>query len=870
MTVYACCDQNRRQMVLGKSAWNGIDWLDVLDLEAPTLALRQRILHIGFVNSPPPPGLTPQNVVITGGDRIVGIRAQTVSYDGPVVVVELNAYGDFSPYVLHLVNSGGTHPLSVLDPLLASIQFSFKVECPTDIDCRTVQTCPPPATPIPAINYLAKDYTAFTTLMLDRMSVTAPSWTERSEADAGVALVETLAYVADHLSYQQDAIATEAYLGTARRRVSMRRHAKLVDYAMHDGCNARAWVVLTIAAAADGRILSGPSSMKPNWNGPNFPPLPGTLLMTRVQNETYVDLQHRAIALSAAPVCFETMHDLILYQALNQLTFYTWGNARCSLPIGSTSATFNAPSPLPDMRGRVLVFQEMVSPTTGTAADADVTHRQAVRITTQTPLPPGPALTDPLVSGTSLVELGWAAADALTFPLCISSTTDAEHGSATLSNVSVAWGNVVLVDNGMTQPIEAIGTMPEPTLYGINPTAPVDGCCVPQTPTAIAARFNPSLANSPLTQQGQVIVDQTSFEGSEEANLTPVDLMAAASAAMQWDIANALPAIALSSTNSSGTETWTVVHDLLESGETDTNFVVEIDSDNIARLRFGDDEYAIRPAAGAAFNAVYRVGNGVAGNVGAGAIAHVVEPLPGPPTPPPLPSNGILTVTNPLPAQGGVDPETSDSVRQAAPAAFLVQERAVTPADYAAVSLRNPVVSAASADFRWTGSWYTVFDTVDRPGGVAVGDAFTTTITDWLERYRVIGHDLQVDGPALVPLRIDMAVCVTVPWFRSSVEQALRQLFGTGTLPNGSLAFFNPNRFSFGQTLYLSPIYALAQSVAGVESVNITRFERLYQPSNDGLQNWQLAFGQTEIPRCDNDPNYPNHGVLNLTVRGGQ
>ena len=94
----------------------------------------------------------------------------------------------------------------------------------------------------PEIDYLAKDYASFRRLMLDRMAVLMPHWRERNPADLGVALVETLAYVGDHLSYQQDAVATEAYLGTARRRVSVRRHARLVDYPMHDGCNARAWV----------------------------------------------------------------------------------------------------------------------------------------------------------------------------------------------------------------------------------------------------------------------------------------------------------------------------------------------------------------------------------------------------------------------------------------------------------------------------------------------------------------------------------------------------------------------------------------------------------------------------------------------------
>src|SRR5512136_2165575 len=69
-----------------------------------------------------------------------------------------------------------------------------------------------------------------------------PTWTERHVPDLGVTLVELLAYVGDYLSYYQDAVATEAYLETARQRISVRRHARLGDYALHEGCNARAWV----------------------------------------------------------------------------------------------------------------------------------------------------------------------------------------------------------------------------------------------------------------------------------------------------------------------------------------------------------------------------------------------------------------------------------------------------------------------------------------------------------------------------------------------------------------------------------------------------------------------------------------------------
>ena len=80
------------------------------------------------------------------------------------------------------------------------------------------------------------------------MALLLPDWRERNPADLGITLVELLAYVGDQLSYQQDAVATEAYLNSARKRVSLQRHARLVDYFVHNGTNARVWVQLTSEA----------------------------------------------------------------------------------------------------------------------------------------------------------------------------------------------------------------------------------------------------------------------------------------------------------------------------------------------------------------------------------------------------------------------------------------------------------------------------------------------------------------------------------------------------------------------------------------------------------------------------------------------
>ena len=95
-----------------------------------------------------------------------------------------------------------------------------------------------PAPPPPGQTYLAKDYASFRALMLDhlaRCGTPAPT----DVASLEIALIEGLAYIGDYLSYYQDAVATETYMRTARQRVSVARHARMLGYRMVQGCSAR-------------------------------------------------------------------------------------------------------------------------------------------------------------------------------------------------------------------------------------------------------------------------------------------------------------------------------------------------------------------------------------------------------------------------------------------------------------------------------------------------------------------------------------------------------------------------------------------------------------------------------------------------------
>lgn len=805
--MYFCCTEHRRELLRRQAATatdaskilNGIDFLEVDS--------NQRILRVHFVNSPAPAGITADNVEISGGVRVVGITALEPTTDGNIVTVPVSRAGDYSSYTLRFVNPDDSS-LTGLDPQSASVTFSFKVECESEFDCRPVCECPADMAIPPEIDYLAKDYASFRRLMLDRMSLLLPQWTERNPADLGVALVELLAYLGDQLSYRQDAVATEAYLETARQRSSVRRHARLVDYRMHDGCNARAWIAMylkegtikSVTLEKGTRVLLATAGVGP--------------LLTQAAWEQLKDQD---------PLTFETMADVTLLAARNEFRFHTFGDSRCCLPRGSTRAAIVWKPNVQLNVGDLLVFQEKFGPTTGNLADADPEHRQAVRLTCVT------ELRDELV-GVQYFDIEWGDDDALRFPLCLSAVT---VDGRSLPDVSIALGNVVLADQGCTVAGEKLGEVPQGLLVAAGPRD-CDPCdVVERAPRPF--RFRPTLKLGPLTHAARF------------TNRGP------AVGAERWDLDEVRPVVQLELLGSE----WQPQVDLLESEEFSQNFVAEVDAQGRTTLRFGDDLNGRRPPAGSIFTATYRVGNGATGNVAAGALVRLA-PREG--------AGGELDtvidrVWNPLPASGGIDPESIEGVRQNAPFAYRVSERAVTEDDYARVAERHPHVLRAVASFRWTGSWRTVFVTAQRRGGKPVDAAFRETLVRFLDRFRMAGQDVVIRPPVPTPLELWLSLCVAPEHSKADVLAAVYEEV---------TAMFAAGRFTFAQPVYLSPILAAAVGVPGVRNVEITRFQRLGQDDSDGRSLGVIEIGRDEIATLDNDPNFPERGTLTLFAEGGR
>jgi predicted phage baseplate assembly protein len=566
-----CRDDAPRRAAIRAGALNGLDFIDI-DVVDRTKLLLHFIAAPGKLRDE----LTPANFTITGGRRVRDIAVTDVRFgaegspDADACIVSVSRVGDISTYTLRVVAAVDGRPTDQphpgFDPRHARRCFSFGVDAPTTLDCTTAPVCPPPARLRPEIDYLAKDYASFRQLLLDRLALTLPAWTERSEADLLLTLVELLAYEGDRLSYLQDAVATEAYSHTARQRISVRRHARLVDCFLGEGCNARAWVFVEVSedspffspddfffatsypgAPDDGTPLTAadlahvpattcevfePLTAPPaavldryrvrrpdelcnrlrqgngpvdrllrdrlvpivraalhEWGGAGTPPpaLLGAVMdeLNRMAREQSLATE-RAFAAqrSAVPVRdalrtprhragLVSLNRMVLegafaqeltpaehirfVRAHNAITIYSWGERDCCLPRGATVATLvdrapdadapavqgEAPSPARVLQlhaGDFLLFEEAISPTTGLAADADPHRRWVVRLISAA------QAIDP-VAGTPVLEVTWAAEDALPFPFCVSAIgppPDCEW----LNGITVARGNVLLADHG--------------------------------------------------------------------------------------------------------------------------------------------------------------------------------------------------------------------------------------------------------------------------------------------------------------------------------------------------------------------------------------------------------------------------------------
>ncbi len=677
----------------------------------------------------------------------------------------------------------------------------------------------------PEIDYLSKDFASFRNLIIDQLALWAPNWQEDHPADLGNALVDLLAYVGDYLSYYQDAVATEAYLGTARRRSSIEHHARLLDYGLHQGCNAWVWVHIPVADRGRDPV-----------------PLPrGTKLMTRTEESVPGVLPPNSTAIAHAvaqgALIFETMHSANLYGANNQISFYIGSDPRrfdkiynldesprVWLPEGTCSAVLRDDwlRPKDDRKlhlevGDVLILEEIINPFTGVAR-GDPKRRHPVRLTCVTPSMDG---------GKPVVEVSWNVKDALPFRLCVAvrrqvpAMPDSPDGAAPIET-SIAHGNIVLASHGETVADEELSPVaglrryyPRMLRRGLTYQVPYDHARALASPAALV-RVGDAKQAIPAIQLVELGLDPI-LPNEDKPPLIPL-------------------------TENKGliypVKDWVVRPELLSSGTFTRDCMVEMQENGDAYLRFGFGEAGWKPqVVNARFIATYRVGMGAIGNVGRESIGHLIAPK--------QQDSGLFQrPRNPLAAWGGTDRASLEEARLNAPQALHTQLRCVTEADYVGMARRHPEVLNAAVQTRPLGPWPITSIFVQRRNGLTTNGVFIKEMSRFMDQFRIAGRDIEILKPCWVPLEVEVELHVPLALVQA-VRASLQNELGNKEFEPGIFGLFYPDNWTFGQKLYKSQVMARASKVTGVEQVQI-KFSR----AGRELEMDPITVSPIEILKC--------------------
>lgn len=253
---------------------------------------------------------------------------------------------------------------------------------------------------------------------------------------------------------------------------------------------------------------------------------------------------------------------------------------------------------------------------------------------------------------------------------------------------------------------------------------------------------------------------------------------------------------------------WKEVPTLYQQKPSATVFSTLNQPDATTKVLFGDGvgntgEGATLPTGQNNVQATYRVGSGVATNVGTGLITTLVDrPL------------GVSGVINPEPATGGQDPQSVTDVRSNAPLSVLTLGRAVSITDYQNYAATFAGIAKAYAIWIPSGPSRGVFLTVAGAGGVALhpGNPTLGNLVTSLHNY----------GNPLIPI---IAVTFLETLFRFSADVAYNPDNDSSVVQAAIIQSLRQQYSfasrSFGQGVSGDEIAAFIQAIPGVVAVNV-------------------------------------------------
>lgn len=258
---------------------------------------------------------------------------------------------------------------------------------------------------------------------------------------------------------------------------------------------------------------------------------------------------------------------------------------------------------------------------------------------------------------------------------------------------------------------------------------------------------------------------------------------------------------------------WHPVGSLAESGPADRVYLLGTAPDGRTTVTFGDGVHGARlPTGQENVRARYQYGTGEDGNLPAGRITQPVSrPL------------GVISVTNPVPSTGGANPDGPGLARRRIPLATAALDRLLSVGDFADFARSRVGIGRAAAREVYDGRRRVVHLTVagvdDAP--LDPGSELLRDLIAALARYGDPRLPFRVDVRDLVPLRIAAGVKIVPGHARDIVVARLRAaLLRRLGYPGRELA----------RGAYLSDVLAVAQSVPGVDYIDVDVFTAAGRP----------------------------------------
>lgn len=265
---------------------------------------------------------------------------------------------------------------------------------------------------------------------------------------------------------------------------------------------------------------------------------------------------------------------------------------------------------------------------------------------------------------------------------------------------------------------------------------------------------------------------------------------------------------------------WQEASTLYGRGARERIYVTRMADDGKVTAQFGDGKTGARAPSGAEnVRATYRRGIGAAGNVKAGQITTLLTR-----------PQGAREVINPMGANGGVDPERLEDMRQIAPTTVLTMDRIVSLRDYEDFARAFAGVKKALA------TWMPARIDARRGVFVTVAGPDAAQILAGGQTYTKLLAAMRLKSDPHVPLviksfddvRFEITAIVEIdPAYESGLVKA--------AVTSALLAAFSFEARAFGQRVTLSEVMAVMQGVAGVVSVDVNLLARSDGIGGSGL-----------------------------------